>query len=436
MENRLYYNEELAWTRYACLILGIWLTLTPWTFTYHSELMARNDVITGLLVIVFSLCAFKLRWKWAPWVVALLGIWLELAPLFFWAPDSFNYLNDTMVGALLITFSILVPGTPGEIVRSGAEKPPGWSYNPSSWQQRIPIIFFGFVGWFLARYMAAYQLGYSTSIYDPVFGDGTLLVITSALSKSFPISDAGLGAVAYTLEALMGAKGGTRRWYTMPWIVVLFGILVVPLGFVSICLVILQPVAVGHWCFWCLLAAICMLTMIALTVDEVVAVCQFLAHVKRQKLPFWKIFWKGGDEIPGTPDTLPPVDGSFARNFPEMVRGFNVPWNLFLSVLLGLWVMFSTQLVFHMTGDAANNNYIFGALTVAISVISMAEVARTLRFINILFGIWLAIHPWIMAGGTAHSAWNGLICGIVLILLNLRRGRIRYTYGRWDKCIV
>ena len=93
----------------------------------------------------------------------------------------------------------------------------------------------------------------------------------------------------------MGCKGGTRRWYTMPWIVILFGILVVPLGLISIILVILQPLLVGHWCFWCLLAAICMLIMIALTVDEVVAVVQYLVQVKRTKQPFWQVFWKGGD---------------------------------------------------------------------------------------------------------------------------------------------
>jgi len=71
----------------------------------------------------------------------------------------------------------------------------------------------------------------------------------------------------------------------MPWIVILFGVLVVPLGLISIILVILQPLLVGHWCFWCLLAAICMLIMIALTVDEVVAVVQYLVQVKSKKQP-------------------------------------------------------------------------------------------------------------------------------------------------------
>ena len=51
---------------------------------------------------------------------------------------------------------------------------------------------------------------------------------------------------------------------------VVFGILVVPLGVVSITLIVLQPIAVGAWCTPCLIAAAAMLVMISLTLDEVV----------------------------------------------------------------------------------------------------------------------------------------------------------------------
>jgi hypothetical protein len=42
--------------------------------------------------------------------------------------------------------------------------------------------------------------------------------------------------------------GSPARWYTMPWMVMFFGILVIPLGLVHILLVISQPVVVGEWC--------------------------------------------------------------------------------------------------------------------------------------------------------------------------------------------
>jgi uncharacterized membrane protein len=111
-----------------------------------------------------------------------------------------------------------------------------------------------FVGFFLSRYLAAYQLGHIPYPWDPFFGDGTRRVLDSELSKAWPSSDAGFGAVPYMLEALTGLMGGKNWWRTMPWMVVMFGVLVVPLGVVSIVLVILQPVAVGAWCTLCLVS--------------------------------------------------------------------------------------------------------------------------------------------------------------------------------------
>ena len=58
--------------------------------------------------------------------------------------------------------------------------------------------------------------------------------MTSWVSKGFPIADAGLGAFAYSLDILAGAIGDSRRWRTMPWMLLLFGLLIVPLGVVSV----------------------------------------------------------------------------------------------------------------------------------------------------------------------------------------------------------
>src|SRR5581483_12523041 len=145
-----------------------------------------------------------------------------------------------------------------------------------------PIIALAIISFFASRYLASFQLGHISGVWDPVFGDGTRRVLTSEVSRAWPISDAGLGSISYLLEALMGFMGGQDRWRTMPWMVTFFGILVVPLGTVSIVLIILQPLAVGAWCSLCLLAAIAMLAMIPATLDEVVAMAQFLIQAKRE----------------------------------------------------------------------------------------------------------------------------------------------------------
>lgn len=130
------------------------------------------------------------------WGVALVGTWLQFAPLFFWAPTAAAYINATLVGALAITLSILVPMMPGmahhmAMMQPGPDIPPGWTYNPSTWHQRAPMIGLAFVGWPLSRYLAAYQFGYIDRIWEPFFGDGTVRVLTSEMSKMWPLSDAG-----------------------------------------------------------------------------------------------------------------------------------------------------------------------------------------------------------------------------------------------------
>lgn len=456
VEARKKHYEKGVWARLFTIFLGAWLITSPFTFGYShvvipttgiaprdvthiqlaTHLMTCSDVITGILVIVFGFLALSYRRIWSSWVLALLGIWLQFAPIVFWSPSAASYLNDSLIGALIISFAILVPKLPFEGLIEGKEVPPGWSYNPSSWLQRIPVIFFGFLGWFISRYLSAYQLGYIDEIWDPFFGDGTLQVITSNLSKSFPISDAGLGAIAYALEGLMGCKGSASRWRTMPWMVIFFGILVVPLGFCSILLVMMQPIIVGAWCGLCLVTAAGMLIMIALTVDEVVAVLQFLAQSRKSGKSFWQVFWYGGCPEGATDDTRSPAFASETSKFKAMIWGVTtIPWNLIITALLGVWMMCVPQ-VLNVSGFAANSDHIFGALTVTISVISWAEVSRGLRYVLIAFGLWVLISPWVFGGATQQAEWNNVVIGVLMIIFCFRKGKIIEHYGTWDKFIV
>ena len=75
------------------------------------------------------------------------------------------------------------------------------------------------VGLLISRYMAAYQLGHIPGVWDPVFPgiaadprNGTEEIITSSVSKAWPIPDAGIGALTYMLEILTGVIGSSRRW--------------------------------------------------------------------------------------------------------------------------------------------------------------------------------------------------------------------------------
>jgi uncharacterized membrane protein len=174
--------------------------------------------------------------------------------------------------------------------------PPGWSYNPSSWSERLWLVGVAILGLGVSGYLALYQWGIITHVWEPFFGNGSEVVLHSFLSKIFPVPDAALGAAAYGLDAVTGAIGGRDRWRSMPWMVVLFGLAVGPLGVVSVLLVIAQPGLLHAWCTLCLLSALISLVMIGPAMDEVLASLQFLKRCTERRQSAWSAFWRGGRE--------------------------------------------------------------------------------------------------------------------------------------------
>lgn len=437
-------REKWLWTNYAVIAMGAWLMTSPFTFGYASRAMTISDVASGALLIV---CAGIALWPrpradfWGRWTACFVGVWLQLAPLVFWAPTPVAFATDTLIGAWVIALTILVPMMPGmahhmAMMKPGPEVPPGWTYNPSSWHQRAPIILCGFAGWFISRYLAAVQLGYIDTPWEPFFGRDTLRVLHSDVSRAWPVSDAGLGALAYTIEALMAFMGGKERWRTMPWMVSFFGIIVIPLGVTHVVLVILQPVMVGAWCTLCLAAAMVMLIMIPLTVDEIVAMLQFMADARRKGKPLWRTFWVGDTMEGGGPDQrTPPYGSTLAGVLPPMAWGVTLPWTLIATMALGIWLV-AAPAVLGGGAAAADSDRLVGALILTDAAIATAEVTRAWRFVNIPAGLWLMIAPWLLAGSTPTATWNDVIVGVAVIFLALSRGRIREHYAAWNRYIV
>jgi uncharacterized membrane protein len=172
------------------------------------------------------------------------------------------------------------------------EVPPGWDYNPAAWRERLPIVALACLGFAIASYLAAFQYGLVPTVWEPFFGDGSRRVLTSGLSHVLPVSDAALGALAYLADAVTGLIGSPSRWRTKPWIVVLFAVLVGPLGAISIGLVIAQPLLYQAWCTLCLASAAISVAMIGPAMDEALASLQYLGRVARsQDGSLWNAFW-------------------------------------------------------------------------------------------------------------------------------------------------
>ncbi len=174
-----------------------------------------------------------------------------------------------------------------------AHAPPGWTTNPSAWRERLPIVGLALVGTAVAGYLALYQLDVLDSVWEPFFGDGSRRILNSKVSHLLPIPDAALGAAGYLLDAVTGVVGGPDRWRRLPWLVVLFGIAVGPLGAASVILVILQPVLFDAFCTLCLVSAVISVAMIGPALDEVLASLQFIRHRADTDGSAWETLWKG-----------------------------------------------------------------------------------------------------------------------------------------------
>lgn len=464
------HHKNTLWVPWTVLLLGLWVLAAPFTFGYlnsdlwvdpsggrgawwskgtHTELrawlMTVSDILSGCVLLIFGWRTLTPNRPVSWWICCLVGVWLTIAPALFWAPTAASYVSDTIAGMLLIALTILIPGMPNMVMymQHGPPTPPGWSYNPSSWPQRWIMIVLGFVGFVVSRYLAAYQLGYITQVWDPFFGfqQGTKQVLDSKMSHAWPISDAALGTLSYTFEFLMGYMGSPARWRTMPWMVAFFGVLVIPLGLTHILLVSSMPAMVGHWCTLCLLAALIMLPMIPLEADEVVAMGQHMVEAKRRGDrggSLWQIFWKGGSADGCTPDerspmltTLPEKPG---RVFLASIWGMSFPWTLAASAVLGMWLMLAPT-VFGTEKPAANVGHLGGAWIVTVSVISMGEVLRLGRWLNVLLGLGIAVVPWLLEGSTTAGAVNATVVGLLVAALAIPRGRKTETYGLWDKLV-
>lgn len=430
------YNYKILWSYLVNGILAIWLITQPFLLNYESPDLVKSDIISGVIIIIVEILAFIPRLAVFRWGTSAVAFWLLLAPLLFWSPTPAVYLIDTLMACLFIAFSVLIPGLPGRagIHLAGPDKPPGWSYNPSSWIRRWLGIALAVVGFLLSRYLAAHQLGYVSHVWDPFFGSGSDKVTGSALSRSFPISDAGFGALAYILEALAGFMGSRARWRTAPFIAVTFALLVIPLGAVSILLVIMQPVDVGAWCGFCLISASALLISVPLAVHESIAVGQFLVLTYKQKKKFWQIFWLGGTVIGYEGKDPDRKRWSIKQRWKGSTQGVSVPWVIIVQAIIGVWLLTRPSLLpFNI--ESADYDHWMGAIIVTIAAIATAEVTRTIRFLNVIAGVVLLILALVFASGSTPVLVSDIASAILLIIVSIPRGVIIERYASWNKLI-
>lgn len=149
--------------------------------------------------------------------------------------------------------------------------PAGSNSNPSAWSKRTPLLLMAILGFLIALYLGLYQLHVFPTVWEPFFGNGTNAVVKSSFSRSLPVPDGLLGAFAYFCDIVLVSIGNSIRWKTKPWVVILYSANVAVMGFVSILLIILQPVILHTWCTLCLASAALSLSMVLPAMQELMA---------------------------------------------------------------------------------------------------------------------------------------------------------------------
>ncbi|HEX5159128.1 MAG TPA: vitamin K epoxide reductase family protein [Ktedonobacterales bacterium] len=178
--------------------------------------------------------------------------------------------------------------------REKRDTPPGWSYNPSAWRERWLLLALAAIGLLAALYTALSQLSVVGAMVDPFFGSASSYAVThSAIARLLPVPDGVLGVVGYCCDLLFGAIGGERRWRTRPWVVLIFALVILALGMVSLALTILQGAVIGSWCTVCLISAAVSTLILGLGIGEALASLQYLALVRMKSggVAVWRALW-------------------------------------------------------------------------------------------------------------------------------------------------
>jgi hypothetical protein len=156
-----------------------------------------------------------------------------------------------------------------------------------------------------------------------------------------------------------------------------------------------------------------------LAIDEVIATIQYLKHSK-EKSKLSLLFNGGQCPDAKTDERTPSLDRPLTSIFKASLWGVTFPWNLILSVFLGVFLMCYPSFLY-LRGLLFDLDPILGALTVVVSVISCSEFLRRMRYFNLGFALVLFVSAWF----SSHFFVLHIVTAIAIALLCLRKGNFR-----------
>jgi hypothetical protein len=98
------------WARVIEVMLGCWLAMSPFIFRHAGDerVLWFNDLFSAFAVVVLALVSFSSELRYAHLAIVVVALWL--IGFGFWAsgyPTPSALQNDILVGLLLLMFAII-----------------------------------------------------------------------------------------------------------------------------------------------------------------------------------------------------------------------------------------------------------------------------------------------------------------------------------------
>ena len=103
-------------------------------------------------------------------------------------------------------------------------------------------------------------------------------------------------------------------------------------------------------------------------------------------------------------------------------------WAQIINAALGIWMMVAPAVLLYDKAGA-DSCHIAGPVIATFAIVSCWEVTRSLRKVNIALGLWLVLAPWILNYSEILPIINDFICGSLIIVFAIMRGKIKESYG-------
>lgn len=94
-----------------------------------------------------------------------------------------------------------------------------------------------------------------------------------------------------------------------------------------------------------------------------------------------------------------------------------IRWQDWVNVLFGVWLIISPFIWgYSDNAVAAWNSYILGIAVALFAIIALFSPQAWEEWVNLILGVWLIISPFVLAfsSGLADATWTNIIMGILV----------------------